>query len=53
MRLILRFRPFSWFFRKDWYSLKRWGMNDSNNESLYLVDIGAITFGVALKKKTY
>lgn len=43
--IILRFRPFKWFFYRDWYS-KRWGIKGVvDNETLYMIDIGAVTIG--------
>lgn len=47
-RFVLYFRPFSWFFRNNWYSTLRWGKPGYlPGETLYLIDVGAITFGYA------
>ena len=47
-RFVLRFRPFSWFFRKNWYSIGRWNVKGTfEGETLYLLDIGAITIGIS------
>lgn len=44
MRPILRFRPFNYFFRKVWYTV-RTGRYPGSSEKYYLIDIGAITVG--------
>ena len=45
-RVVLRFRPFRFFFNKNWYSTVRWGNPGCfDRETLYLIDVGAITFG--------
>ena len=42
---VLYFRPFSWFFRRNWYAV-RWGIPGVDGiGKLWLVDVGAITFG--------
>jgi len=55
MRLIFCIRPFSFIFRRNWYSLYRlrhdgiWGVEGIDDERLYLIDLGMITFGFAKK----
>ena len=42
---VLCFRPFPWFFRRNWYAL-RWGIPGVDSiGKLWLVDVGAITLG--------
>jgi Zn-finger nucleic acid-binding protein len=44
--IVLCFRPFAWIFRRDWYSIKRWGTIDYETKGkTWLIDVGAITFG--------
>ena len=49
MRIIVRFRPISYIFYKNWYSLYRWKnphyYEDEDKVRVKLIDIGAITIG--------
>ncbi len=45
MRIVMGIRPMRWFFLKHWYSV-RWAQ-EFNGKRYYLLDIGAITIGVA------
>jgi len=50
MRMILRFRPISWMFRRNWYSFYRWTHpQDYGNEIYKLFDFGSITIGYVKK----
>ena len=50
LKFIFCMRPFSWFFRKDWYSLARWNKLYSQYNCIYfLIDIGAITIGFRIE----
>ena len=45
-RFVFCMRPFSWFFRRNWYATCRWNTRGAfDGEKLYLLDIGAITIG--------
>ena len=44
---VLHFRPIQWFFRRNWYAL-RWGIEGCfPKEKIYLIDVGAVTFGLS------
>lgn len=43
IHLILRVRPLSWFFRKDWYATRT--LEYTDGEIGHVLDIGAITIG--------
>ncbi len=52
MRIIIRFRPISWMFKKNWYSTYRWTHpEDFWGETIYLIDFGVLTFGYSIKTK--
>jgi len=49
IELIFRYRKFSYFKNKNWYSLYRWKnphyYEDEDKVRVKLIDIGAITIG--------
>jgi len=46
--LVFRVRPLSWFFRKNWYAIRK-GKYPMSTERYHLVDIGAVTIGWRMK----
>ena len=44
IRLVFCMRGLSWFLRRNWYG-KRWGQEGCDTETIYLIDVGAITIG--------
>jgi hypothetical protein len=49
-RLTIGFRPFNFFFYKNWYSLYRFKhVKEILNHKIRLIDIGAITIGWDVK----
>lgn len=46
MKLIIAFRPFRWFFYKNWWSVYRWNHPTAFDGQFFrLIDMGAITIG--------
>ena len=53
MKVIICFRPISWMFRGNWYSLYRWrNPQYYENKTFKLIDIGSITVGISTQGGT-
>lgn len=51
-KLILCFRPISFMFLKNWYSLYRWNNpTEYENQIFRMIDIGVITIGYKYTKE--